>query len=313
MKKLSLYIFLILIFGTKAISIETKYLQKIPVIYDKLLVCKVYYEFINESDSSNKSYAKITAYAEELNKYKSFNITIKTVEDSFKKLNTYFLKLPASDSSRTQLNNKYKKTCDKFISKVGVNMPWDIFEAVINEDKKFEGAIKAFDIFYDFRVSYDFTKKSEPIDSSKYDKYIVGDDKNELEEFFKSSDKNTSNKNSIDVKGKKLFCYWGKDNISGFGIEFNRNNKVKLRAIDDENEKLITINGKYQALSNKIIIEYKNLDYDDDDMEINRKTLKIYGASSSSCKAIKKSSAIETKLKIALDKLISEKSSQNKF
>ena len=313
MKKLSLYIFLILIFGTKAISIETKYLQKIPVIYDKLLVCKVYYEFINESDSSNKSYAKITAYAEELNKYKSFNITIKTVEDSFKKLNTYFLKLPASDSSRTQLNNKYKKTCDKFISKVGVNMPWDIFEAVINEDKKFEGAIKAFDIFYDFRVSYDFTKKSEPIDSSKYDKYIVGDDKNELEEFFKSSDKNTSNKNSGDVKGKKLWCAWNGDDVLGFGFEFNNNNKVKLKGIDDDNEKLITINGKYQALSDKIIIKYKNLDNSDDEMTINRKTLKINESSSSTCEPISKSSFIDNKLKRALDKLISEKSSENKF
>ena len=66
-------------------------------------------------------------------------------------------------------------------------------------------------------------------------------------------------------------------------------------------------------LSNKIIIEYKNLDYDDEDMEINRKTLKINYASSSSCKVIKKSSTIEKKLKIVLDKFISQKSSENKF
>ena len=151
------------------------------------------------------------------------------------------------------------------------------------------------------------------IDTSNLKGVIQLDGKNELEEFFNSSDTNVSNKNSGDVKGKKLFCYWNKESISGFGIEFNKNNKVKLRAIDDDNEKLITINGKYQALSNKIIIEYKNLDNSDEDMTINRKTLKINYASSSSCKAIKKSSAIEKKLKIALDKLISQKSSENKF
>jgi hypothetical protein len=151
------------------------------------------------------------------------------------------------------------------------------------------------------------------VDTSNLKGVIQLDGKNELEEFFNSSDTNVSNKNSGDVKGKKLFCYWNNEPISGFGIEFNRNNKVKLRAIDDENEKLITINGKYQALSNKIIIEYKNLDYDDEDMEINRKTLKINYASSSSCKVIKKSSTIEKKLKIVLDKFISQKSSENKF
>ena len=151
------------------------------------------------------------------------------------------------------------------------------------------------------------------IDTSNLKGVIQLDGKNELEEYFNSSDTNVSNKNSGDVKGKKLFCYWNNEPISGFGIEFIRNNKVKLRAIDDDNEKLITINGKYQALSNKIIIEYKNLDNSDEDMSINRKTLKINYASSSSCKVIKKSSAIEKKLKIALDKFISQKSSENKF
>ena len=151
------------------------------------------------------------------------------------------------------------------------------------------------------------------IDTSNLKGVIQLDGKNELEEYFNSSDTNVSNKNSGDVKGKKLFCYWNKEPISGFGIEFNRNNKVKLRAIDDDNEKLITINGKYQALSSKIVIEYKNLDNSDEDMSINRKTLKINYASSSSCKVIKKSSAIEKKLKIALDKFISQKSSENKF
>ena len=300
MKKLSLYILLILIFGTKAISVETKYLRKIPVIYDKLLVCKVYYEFINEYDSSNKSYAKIGAYVNELNKYKSFNIKIKNVENIFKKLNTYFLNLPAIDATKIQLNNKYKRTCDKLISKTGVDMPWDAMEAVINTDIKFKDAISSFDFFADFEgVYYDFTKKSE---------------KNELEEFFNSSDTNVSNKNSGDVKGKKLFCHWSKDSISGFGIEFNRKNKVLMKGIDDDEEKIIKINGQYNALSDKIIIKYKNwLDDSDEEIIIDRKTLKIRYASQSFCEPIKGSKFIDKKLQVTLDKFISEKSSENKF
>jgi hypothetical protein len=299
MRKLCVYISLILIFSSKAISVETKYLQKIPDIHDKLLVCKVYYEFINENDSSNKAYAKIGAYVNELNKYKSFNITIKNTENIFKNLNTYFLDLPAIDSAKVQLNNKYKRTCDKLISKVGVSMPWDAFEAVINADNKFKDAIRSFDILADLEgVRYDFTKKTE---------------KNELEEFFNSSDTNVSNKNSGDIKGKKLWCSWRGDENLGYGFEFNNNNKVKLKGIDDDNEKLITIKGEYQALSNKIIIKYKNLDNSDEEITINRKTLKIIGSSNSFCKPINKSRYIDNKLKFALDKLISEKSSENKF
>lgn len=134
-----------------------------------------------------------------------------------------------------------------------------------------------------------------------------------LEKFFESSKITVSEKKSIDVKGKKLWCTWHGDDVLGVGLEFNNNNKAKLKGIDDDNEKLITINGKYQALSNKIIIKYKNLDNGDEEMIINRKTLKIDNSSTSTCEPINKSSSIDNKLKRALDKLISEKSSENKF
>jgi hypothetical protein len=134
-----------------------------------------------------------------------------------------------------------------------------------------------------------------------------------LEKFFESSKITVSEKKSIDVKGKKLWCTWNGDDVLGVGLEFNNNNKAKLKGIDDDNEKLITINGKYQALSNKIIIKYKNLDNSDEEMIINRKTLKINNSSTSTCEPINKSSSIDNKLKRALDKLISEKSSENKF
>ena len=133
-----------------------------------------------------------------------------------------------------------------------------------------------------------------------------------LGKLFESSETTVSTKKTKDIKGKKLWCAWKGDENLGFGFEFNNNNKVNLKGIDDDNEKLFTIKGEYQALSDKIIIKYKNLDNSDEELTISRKTLKIIG-SSTSCKSINKSRYIDNKLKFALDKLISEKSSENKF
>ena len=325
MRKIICIIFFNIILCNQAISVEKRNLKYLPEVFDKLQVCTEYYKFIKEYEPSQKSEAKMGVYLTELNKYKDFNLTIKLLQDNANKLNKYFTTLPGESSTKINLNKRYKKTCDKLIFRKGIAMPLDAFEAVANEKELFSQARLIIDLFEGYTIAYKFERKDKSdlslsnlegvktIDTSNLKGVIQLDGKNELEEFFNSSDTNVSNKNSGDVKGKKLFCYWNKEPISGFGIEFNRNNKVKLRAIDDDNEKLITINGKYQALSNKIIIEYKNLDNSDEDMSINRKTLKINYASSSSCKVIKKSSAIEKKLKIALDKFISQKSSENKF
>ena len=325
MRKIICIIFFNIILCNQAISVEKRNLKYLPEVFDKLQVCTEYYKFIKEYEPSQKSEAKMGVYLTELNKYKDFNLTIKLLQDNTKKLNKYFTTLPGESSTKINLNKRYKKTCDKLIFRKGIAMPWDAFEAVANEKELFSQARLIIDLFEGYTIAYKFERKDKSdlslsnlegvktIDTSNLKGVIQLDGKNELEEYFNSSDTNVSNKNSGDVKGKKLFCYWNKEPISGFGIEFIRNNKVKLRAIDDDNEKLFTINGKYQALSNKIIIEYKNLDNSDEDMSINRKTLKINYDSSSSCKVIKKSSAIEKKLKIALDKFISQKSSENKF
>ena len=64
-----------------------------------------------------------------------------------------------------------------------------------------------------------------------------------LGKLFESSETTVSTKKTKDVKGKKLFCLLNNEATSGFGVEFNSSNKVKLRAIDEDNEKLFTING----------------------------------------------------------------------
>jgi hypothetical protein len=197
---------------------------------------------------------------------------------------------------KNHLEQKYKKSCDSKISTADIGF-FDVFEAVENEDELFANAAKSFN------------------PSFRYGQYIVLEKKSsELEEFFKPSSSDVLNENSGDVKGKKLFCYWSNESISGFGIEFNRKNKVLMKGIDDDEEKIIKINGQYNALSDKIIIKYKNwLDNSDEEIIIDRKTLKIRYASQSLCEPVKKSRFIDKRLQTTLDKYISEKSSENKF
>ena len=327
MRKIICIIFFNIILCNQAISVEKRNLKYLPEVFDKLQVCTEYYKFIKEYEPSQKSEAKMGVYLTELNKYKDFNLTIKLLQDNANKLNKYFTTLPAESSTKINLNKRYKKTCDKLIFRKGIAMPWDAFEAVANEKELFLQARLIIDLFEGFTITYKFERKDKSdlslsnlegvknIDTSKLDEIVKLDEKVlefENVESSNESAKVTKNK-SKNLRGKKLWCSWRGDENLGFGFEFNKNNKVKLKGIDDDNEKLITIKGEYQALSNKIIIKYKNLDNSDEEITISRKTLKIIGSSNSSCKPINKSSYIDNKLKFALDKLISEKSSENKF
>ena len=142
-------------------------------------------------------------------------------------------------------------------------------------------------------------------------------DTSKLKGTIKLSDgknvKATSNKPK-DVKGKKLFCsFKNNDPISDFGIEFKSKNRAKLLAIDDEEEKILSIIGKYKALSDRIKIEYKRPDGEDMDMIIDRKNLKLMYSSNSFCEVLKRNDSIEKKLQFALNELITKKSAENKF
>ena len=326
MRKIICIIFFNIILCNQAISVEKRNLKYLPEVFDKLQVCTEYYKFIKEYEPSQKSEAKMGVYLTELNKYKGYNLTIKLIQDNAKKLKIYFITLPDEGRTKINLNKRYKKTCDRLIFRKGIAMPWDAFEAVANEKELFLQARLIIDKFHEFTVSHKLERKDKSdlslsnlegvnIDTSKLDEIVKLDEKVlefENVESSNESAKVTKNK-SKDLRGKKLWCSWRGDENLGYGFEFNNNNKVKLKGIDDDNEKLITIKGEYQALSNKIIIKYKNLDNSDEEIIISRKTLKIIGSSNSFCKPINKSRYIDNKLKFALDKLISEKSSENKF
>ncbi len=268
-----------------------------PNIFDKLQVCIAYYEFVLSKNNKQTAIRKIRLYADELNKYKNYNISEIDINNNTKKVIKYFTNLRVAKANiKNHLIEKYKKSCDLKISSADIDV-FDVFDAVDNEDELFASAVKSFNPYY------------------KYGYFIVLEKKStELEEFFKSSSSDFSNENSGDVKGKKLFCYWSNDSISGFGIEFNRKKKVLMKGIDEDEEKIIKINGQYNALSDKIIIKYKNwLDDSDEEIIIDRKTLKIRYASQSLCEPVKSSRFIDKRLQTTLDKFTSEKSSENKF
>jgi hypothetical protein len=250
MRKIICIIFFNIFLCNQAISVEKRNLKYLPEVFDKLQVCTEYYKFIKEYEPSQKSEAKMGVYLTELNKYKDFNLTIKLLQENAKKLNKYFATLPGEGSTKINLNKRYKKTCDKLIYRKGIALPWDGFEAVANEKELFLQARLIIDLYHGYTIAYKFERKdnsdlslsnlsgTKVIDTSMLEGVIKLSDGENVEE--------TTNKPK-DVKGKKLFCFWNNESISGFGIEFNRNNKVKLRAIDDESEKLFTINGTYQA------------------------------------------------------------------
>tara|TARA_Y100000768_G_scaffold348909_1_gene298129 strand:- start:916 stop:1560 length:645 start_codon:yes stop_codon:yes gene_type:complete len=140
----------------------------------------------------------------------------------------------------------------------------------------------------------------------------VCDDKLKFEGVESSAKKNKSEPKNI--IGIKLFCSFSNNNpTSNFGIEFKNKNKAKLIAINEDEEEIFTIIGKFKALSDRIKIDYKRPDGDDKEMIIDRKTLNIKYASKNSCEVLKKNISIEKKLRNILDEFISEKSSENKI
>ena len=321
MRKIICIIFFNIILCNQAISVEKRNLKYLPEVFDKLQVCTEYYKFIKEYEPSQKSEAKMGVYLTELNKYKGYNLTIKLIQDNAKKLKIYFITLPDEGRTKINLNKRYKKTCDRLIFRKGIAMPWDAFEAVANEKELFLQARLIIDLFQGFTITYKFERKDKSdlslsnlegvnIDTSKLKEKVL---EFENVESSNESAKVTKNK-SKDVKGKKLFCSLkNNDPISDFGIEFKSKNRVNLMAIDDEEEKILSIIGKYKALSDRIKIEYKRPDGEDMDMIIDRKNLKLMYSSNSFCEVLKRNDSIKKKLQIALNELITKKSSENKF
>ena len=328
MRKIICIIFFNIILCNQAISVEKRNLKYLPEVFDKLQVCTEYYKFIKEYEPSQKSEAKMGVYLTELNKYKDFNLTIKLLQENAKKLNKYFTTLPGEGSTKINLNKRYKKTCDRLIFRKGIAMPWDKFDAVTNEKELFLQARLIIDLYEGYTIAYKFERKDKSdlslsnlegvkiIDTSKLDGVVKLKEKVlefENVESSNESAKVTKNK-SKDVKGKKLFCSLkNNDPISDFGIEFKSKNRVNLMAIDDEEEKILSIIGKYKALSDRIKIEYKRPDGEDMDMIIDRKNLKLMYSSNSFCEVLKRNDSIKKKLQIALNELITKKSSENKF
>ena len=113
------------------------------------------------------------------------------------------------------------------------------------------------------------------------------------------------------VKGKKLFCKYSSDD-TGAALEFKSLNKVKISGIDTDAEKIIIINGKYKALSDEVIINYKH-EKSDKELIIDRKSLLIKYSSGSYCELLDDKVDVSVKLSAMLNKIILTKSQGNKF
>ena len=79
------------------------------------------------------------------------------------------------------------------------------------------------------------------------------------------------------MSGSTLFCRNSLEDIYDFGIEFKFMNRVTITQVDTDIEKIRTINGTYEELSDKIIINYKNQYGEKDKATIYRMTGKSQG------------------------------------
>ena len=186
----------------------------------------------------------------------------------------------------------------------------------------------------------DADKKNNNTDGDiykKYEKYIIrDDDKNKNTEIdwsklegVTSAKKSSSKPKFKDSKpftkerakewaeeyknlnGKKLYCKYTEYD-PGTAFEFNRLNRVKISAINLADEKITVTYGKYKSLSNEIVINFENKDYEDE-IKINRKNMTMNYALGSSCEILNEDENVDDKLELILSNLIIDKASGNKF
>ena len=115
------------------------------------------------------------------------------------------------------------------------------------------------------------------------------------------------------MSGSTLFCRNSRKDIYDFGIEFKFMNRVTVTQVDTDVEKIRTINGTYEELSDKIIINYKNQYGEKDKATIYRMTGQIPRFDATCELHIDEVFSLRERLDKRLNKYIKNKSSKNKF
>ena len=159
-------------------------------------------------------------------------------------------------------NNVYSKhlCVDPFKSLEGVTCVDS--KAIYNEHTcRCEKAIDTSEFTDEINTKNNKESWFDQFDSSKYDKYII----------VPGDIKKNSNTPLKKMSGSKLYCRNESENIYDVGIEFKFMNRVNITQIDVNKEKIMTIRGIYEELSDKIIINYKNHWGDKDEAKIYRK------------------------------------------
>ncbi len=108
-----------------------------------------------------------------------------------------------------------------------------------------------------------------------------------------------------DLKGKKLFC---QNEYYQMSFEFTYFSKVKWIEV---NKRTLNKGFKEHKSDYTTSIEYIKIFAEDTHININRKTLKIYG--NLQCEIVKKNINLKIKMKKIYDKLLSDAKSENKI
>ena len=348
MKKLFLYVVLGLLLSSNAFALTEvdKYAYK--KVYDDYYTCAVYFKFLSRGveradnlSDKQKNFVNTMKFqsntldmdgrelVEFLNKETDSNITNEDIQKKVENIYVSFLDIAGRDYSKTQLlNDKYLTICNDLLD---------------NSDSRFEywkqdyfANLKFTDVEdSEGNLIVDSEGNSIPCVKNSSGKYVTDPEGNRLDEPIdlcidtselvggecvtkicntneKYNEETCKCENvfknipSDDLKGKQLYC---KRSAQHYGIQFKRNNNVKVFGAGDDDD-WISVSGKYRTKPDTIFIDAKYKG-DSKTLKINRKTLKESGGAL--CELFPSNINLEKKLKKIFNETMDKKKEDNKI
>ncbi|MDC1212827.1 hypothetical protein N8016_03435 [Pelagibacteraceae bacterium] len=142
---------------------------------------------------------------------------------------------------------------------------------------------------------------------------VVNEHTCKCEGFFDQFNNLPEKKPLKKMSGSTLFCRNEYRKTEDFGIDFKFMNRVTITAIDTDKERIQTINGTYEELSDKILINYKNKWGEKDQTNIYRNTGSMPGYNATCELYADETFSLRERLEQRLNSYIQKKSSGNKF
>ena len=293
-------------------------------VYDDYYTCTVYFKFLSRGveradnlSDKQKNFVNTMKFksnaldmdgrelVEFLNKETDSNITNEDIQKKVENIYVSFLDIAGRDYSKTGLlNDKYIIICNDLLD--NSDSRFEYWKQVYNS-RETDDASNVTDTSL---IDTSDLVGGEPVDLCFTDVEDITGQKIEGNECEKTktpkSAKKRKNIPSDDLKGKQLYC---KVSAQHYGIQFKRNNNVKIFGHGDDDD-WISASGKYSTKPDTIFIDAKYKG-DSKTLKINRKTLKESGGAL--CELFPSNINLEKKLKKIFNETMDKKKEDNKI